>query len=526
MQFSTYVATGVSLVSLGGNGVNSTGVSPTLENHGQIVGLIGVNLHQTALTLINGPEGIISGFPNASASYAVDIAAPSGSGVINYGQISMPGALGAAFHASTSTSLRNFGSITSGTQGIFFDSASSADNYAVYNYGNIVGNTTVGAYNGSTTVARETVVNHGAIQGAMFFGSGSNDSFVNGREGVVSGGNINFGSGSGAILANYGGVGTIAFGNGNNGQVLNFGTISGNLTLGSGNNDRVLNEGRIVGSVTLGSGSGTVFDSTVGQVLGTITAGSGGATIIGGVNGGTLNGSTGDDVLIANQTFEAASTYHAMVTLNGNGGTNALYGGGGINTFMSGNATYNQIWGGASQTAGYEGYTNNTLSYANAGAGVYVDLLNGHNAYVGTTAGQGWTGAGRFEDSISNVPNVVGTAYSDVIQAGNSNGRITGGVGADALYAGGGQDFFVYSSSADSNLNTGYDTIVGFNIAVDKIDLTAFRTDGTHLAISTSGTSNTVYWEVTPGVFNAATDLALVVNTTTPGGLTAANFIF
>src|ERR1700761_6772364 len=83
MQSSTYVAVGVSLVSTGGSGVNSTGASPTLENHGQIVGLVGATLHQTSLTLVNGQEGIISGIPNANQSYGVDIAAPGGTGVIN-----------------------------------------------------------------------------------------------------------------------------------------------------------------------------------------------------------------------------------------------------------------------------------------------------------------------------------------------------------------------------------------------------------------------------------------------------------
>jgi hypothetical protein len=30
----------------------------------------------------------------------------------------------------------------------------------------------------------------------------------------------------------------------------------------------------------------------------------------------------------------------------------------------------------------------------------------------------------------------------------------------------------------------------------------------------------------TPGVFNAATDLAMIVNTSTAGGLTASDFVF
>src|SRR5262249_46440758 len=150
-------------------------------------------------------------------------------------------------------------------------------------------------------------------------------------------------------------------------------------------------------------------------------------------------------------TQQAASVYHAFTQIDGGGGSNALYGGGGTNLFVSGGATYNQIWGGVSKMLDFTGYTNNTVPYANAAAGVDVDLLNGHNAYVGNTAGQGWTGSGRFEDSIANVPDAIGSAYADVIQGDDGIDRLAGGVGADQLYAGSGgasQDTFVYTAYA------------------------------------------------------------------------------
>jgi hypothetical protein len=77
-----------------------------------------------------------------------------------------------------------------------------------------------------------------------------------------------------------------------------------------------------------------------------------------------------------------------------------------------------------------------------------------------------------------------------------------------------------------SNTVTGYDTIVGFKIGKDRIDLSALHTDGSHLAISTAGTSNTLYVEKTPGTFNSGTDLALIVNTIATGGLRAPDFVF
>jgi hypothetical protein len=310
----------------------------------------------------------------------------------------------------------------------------------------------------------------------------------------------------------------------------NQGTLIGDVRLGSHAASYFVNAGTLVGGVILGNGQGQLADSTFGTISAAITCGTGGDTVIAGQNGGKVTGGAGDDILYANPT-QAAADNRAQTTLDGGAGTNALYGGGGFNTFIVGNTNggYNQVWGGASAMTGVSGYTNNTLSFANAPAGVFVDLLNGHNAYVGSTVGGAWAGTGTYEDSIVNVPSVIGSAFGDVIQADNGTGRIQGGAGADALYAGSGassQDTFVYAAYADSNTINGYDTIVGFKLGEDKIDLSALHTDGSHLAISTAGTSNTLYVEVTPGTFNAATDLAMIVNTTTAGGLHASDFVF
>jgi beta-lactamase class A len=252
--------------------------------------------------------------------------------------------------------------------------------------------------------------------------------------------------------------------------------------------------------------------------------------LVGGTLSGGLSGGAGNDLIYGN-TSQATADNAAWLTLDGGAGNNALYGSSGFNTFLAGDANggFNQIWGAASKMARVSGYANNTLSFANVAAGVYVDLLNGHNAYIGSTPGGNWTGAGTYEDSIINVPNVIGSAFGDLMQADNGVDRITGGGKADQLYAGSGalsQGTFVYTGYSDSNTVTGYDTIVGFKLGTDKIDLSALHTDGSHLAISTTGTSNTLYVEQTAGTFNAATDLAMIVNTSAAGGLHASDFVF
>ncbi len=320
-----------------------------------------------------------------------------------------------------------------------------------------------------------------------------------------------------------------AAGNMGTDRFINQGTIIGDVRFGQHAGSNLVNAGMLGGNVFLGSG-GQVANSTFGIVSGLMVGGTGGDTIVGGQIGGSIVGGAGDDMLYANPTPKAADN-RATTTLAGGTGTNALYGGGGFNVFVGGdtNGGYNQIWGGASAMVGVSGFTNNTISFdaLNPSMSVYVDLLNGHNAYI--NSGPNLSGIYTYEDSIINVPNVIGSSSGDVIIADNGIDRIQGNAGADALYAGSGgssQDTFVYSAYADSNLNTGYDTIVGFKLGVDKIDLSALHTDGSHLAISTAGTSNTLYVAVTPGTFNPATDLALIVNATTNTGLTAADFVF
>jgi Ca2+-binding RTX toxin-like protein len=218
----------------------------------------------------------------------------------------------------------------------------------------------------------------------------------------------------------------------------------------------------------------------------------------------------------------------SQLVLDGGTGNNALYGSSAYNTFMAGDAAggFNQIWGAASAMAGVPGYTNNMLSFAAtpSGESVYVDLLTGHNAYV--NSGPQNNGTYTLEDSISNVPNVIGSSGGDVILADNGVDRITGGIGADQLYAGSGFDTFVYTAYGDSNLLTGYDTIYSFKAGTDKIDLSALHSSASHLLIDTSGTANAVYLEQTPGSFNPNTDLAMNVYTTAPGGLHTSDFVF
>ena len=100
-------------------------------------------------------------------------------------------------------------------------------------------------------------------------------------------------------------------------------------------------------------------------------------------------------------------------------------------------------------------------------------------------------------------------ASNDSLTGGAGNDLIYGGLGADRLDGGGGSDVFRYNAAAEST-GTGHDTLVGFDYAVDRIDLA-----GTH---NSYGTKH-------GGALNAATfdaDLAAAMS----GVLTAGKAIF
>jgi Ca2+-binding RTX toxin-like protein len=116
----------------------------------------------------------------------------------------------------------------------------------------------------------------------------------------------------------------------------------------------------------------------------TLTAGSTGATIYGLAGNDTLKGGAGADIL------------------DGGPGNDILNGGGGINT----------------------------ATYADATSGVTVSLL--------LTTAQNTGGSGT--DTLTNIQNLIGSAYNDVLTAGKSGSVLQGMAGDDTLVSGPGND--------------------------------------------------------------------------------------
>ena len=164
----------------------------------------------------------------------------------------------------------------------------------------------------------------------------------------------------------------------------------------------------------------------------------GGFTIANGVIIENATGGSGNDVLL------------------GNSAANVLTGNGGNDTMM-----------------GREG--SDTASYANAAAGVTVDL------------GTGTATGGDGNDTLDSIENVIGSAYDDsltgsavanIISAGGGIDTVRAGNGIDVVTLGGGNDIFVAENGTKSSTKTGswsWDVLTDFDGAGDdRIDLSGF----------------------------------------------------
>jgi hypothetical protein len=475
---------GVSVIDTGANPAidctGSGGANDTIQIAGQVVGSDGIETSQ-------------------SNSYGNIYVASTGS---------VTGDTGDGLNLSGNFSVTNYGQIEGVNDGI-----SGSDGVSVVNYGSISGNSAFA--NGIYSAEQGTIYNYGTVEEGVYFGSNSAANYLY-NSGTISGGGIYDASTNTINTDNFYNAGSIEGYPGNSSFYGGFGSAIVDFW----------NSGSMYGSINLGSGTNN-FNSTLGYVYGAIYAGAGNSVIIGAINGGTVDGSSGNDVLYANPTLTAAQDA-SHTTLDGETGNNWEYGDGAYTTFDSGDnakGTYNQIFGEPSQMEGVAGDTNNTLSYAglsSAYKSAYIDLLHG-DAYMCTIANANGAPSSDlvFEDYLKNVPNVIGTSGSDVILCDNGADKITSGAntGGDIFYAGSGansQDMFAFTSLSESPLSH-HDAIEGFKVGTDKVDLSALDMPIADVLLSYGGSgANTIYIEKNPSAgFNSATDMILSVKAST-----------
>ncbi|CAN5286541.1 calcium-binding protein [soil metagenome] len=246
--------------------------------------------------------------------------------------------------------------------------------------------------------------------------------------------------------------------------------------------------------------SGVTVDLRITAAQDTVGAGIDTLVLIENVTGSNFN-----DVLIGSGDPNAMQSFNTLLGMDGDD----LLDGGGMNDIIDGGAGVD------------------TVTLARAGSAVTVDLS--------LTTRQNTGGYGK--ETISNVENVIGSKFNDVIKGSAADNIITGGGGADRLTGGAGADTFVFNALSDSTV-AARDTITDFNHAQgDKIDLSgidavsggghddfvmtnAFHHTAGELAVTKTATGWLVQGDVNgDGIADFGLDLACTT------ALTASDFI-
>jgi Ca2+-binding RTX toxin-like protein len=136
-----------------------------------------------------------------------------------------------------------------------------------------------------------------------------------------------------------------------------------------------------------------------------------------------INGTAGNDIINGTSAADVISALAGDDIINGSAGADTIDGGTGIDT----------------------------MSYTASAAAVTVNLAL-------ATAQSGGDAAG---DKLSNIENVIGSAFADTLTALSAGSILIGGAGNDKLNGAGGNDIFIGGTGADTiNGGAGIDTII------------------------------------------------------------------
>jgi len=157
-------------------------------------------------------------------------------------------------------------------------------------------------------------------------------------------------------------------------------------------------------------------------------------------------------------------------TLLGDAGDNVLDGGEG-DDFLRGGAGRDTLIGGGGV---------DTASYADSGVGVVISLLAGISAddvngdgdldAADDANGDGSFSQADFVDTLSQIENVTGSAFGDMIEGSNDANVIDGGGGDDELYGRDGADTLLGGAGADELHGDGQDDILNGGAGGDAIN--------------------------------------------------------
>jgi len=309
--------------------------------------------------------------------------------------------------------------------------------------------------------------------GGSSTGAGGNDTLISIENLIGSGFNDVLMGNAGANTLDGGvGVDTVSYANASGGVSVSL-TATGGSSTGAGGNDTLVSIENVTGSdfndLLMGNAAANTLNGGLGSDTVSYANATGAVTVTLTATGGSTTGAGGNDTLLS---IENATGSAFNDTLVGNAAANILDGGAGNDSLQGGGGDDILIGGSGADTL--DGGTGiNTVDYSASSAAVSVNLQNGK--------GSGGDAAG---DMISNVQNLIGSAFADKLLGGNGantlnggagNDQLNGGVDADLLIGGAGNDTFVFNSATDIGIGASTDSILDFeaggNSAATRIDL-------------------------------------------------------
>lgn len=470
--------------------------------------------------------------------------------VVNFGEISAAYDAGIVLtgEEGSLTSIRNFGTISGGVNGI----KAILGGMNLLNTGTIAGQAAIFALNS----APDVVQNRGTMVGSIILGGGDNELTNHGRmEGEIStgdgddiirniggsmAGDITLGGGDNQFRNSGDFLGSLLSGDGSDLIVNRSGTMDGEIIMGGGisltfDTDRIINRGVIEARVIFAE-TKDIFDNRRGTVTGRVEMGAGDDRFD---NRGGIVESPVFTMGLGNDTFDnRGGTVAGTINLfDGNdrfiAGTSAQIaaGGNGVDTLdlsALGSLTYNMFYGvdqpGMPADSTFTGFEN------------VVGSFTGNNVLTGNFGANALTG-GRLVDTLdgddgddelrglSGNDTVIGRGGRDRLFGDRGDDVLIGGFDDDRMTGGADSDRFVFDVNSD-----GLDTITDFERGLDKIDLSLidaqpktsgnqaftfigaadFTAGGQVRAVYRADTDKTVVtWGVMPGTFISASVLLL-----------------
>jgi serralysin len=193
------------------------------------------------------------------------------------------------------------------------------------------------------------------------------------------------------------------------------------------------------------------------------------------IDGAAMDGTGNalDNEITGNTDANSLSGGGGNDTLDGGDGDDTLSGGSGRDTLLGGDGN-DTLDGGAGKDVLNGGGGTDTASYASATAGVKVSLA--------VTRSQQTVGSGR--DTLTNIENLSGSEFNDVLTGSSTANRIDGGSGNDVVNGGGGTDVLDGGEGSDVYLVTS----LADKTAAEITDTGTTGTDELRFAATTAGT--------------------------------------